>query len=400
MSIAAIAGVHEQAQSMSEKLVEWRRALHRYPELSFHEHRTMAFIAEQLQAIGLQAETGVGGTGVVAEIGNPESEHIVALRADMDALPISEANDCQYASNNSGVMHACGHDAHVACLLGAARILAQHHSRSPLPGRVRLLFQPAEESVNADNKSGATLLIEAGALKDVAALVGLHVFPMIPAGSVALRSGPVLAACDSFDAEIRGRGCHGAQPELGVDSIVLASQVVQQIQTVISRKVAATDTALVTVGGIRSSSYAPNVVAEAVEITGTVRYVEPRLHHVLREEIQRCLKAVEPLGGSYKLDYRHETPALVNDPQTTAVVSAAARELLGAEHVVEMQPMLGADDFSFYTEHAKCCYFALGAGIAGSESKFHSPGFDIDESCLPVGSALLAASAVRLLNSL
>jgi amidohydrolase len=390
----------ERARQLSPKLVGWRRAIHQNPELSFHEQNTAKYIFGQLAEMGLVGKSGVAGTGVTVDIGSRANTNVVGLRADIDALPIAEENRVDYCSKVNGSMHACGHDAHVACLLGAAYLLHEQWRDSTLPGRIKLLFQPGEESVNADKKSGATLMLESGATEGMKALVALHVFPGMPVGKVALRSGPILAACDSFDIVIQGKGCHAAQPDLGVDAVVLASQAVQALQTIVSRRLPAADMGLLTIGGIRSSSYAPNVVAESVELTGTVRYMDPKMGDFFIDEIKRALAVVDALGGSFTLDYHRDTPVLSNDSRVTEVVTKTVQNTLGGEALTPFPDLLGAEDFAYYTQHVPCCFFGLGVGIPNSPRQLHSPTFDINEEALPIGAALLAKSALTLLESL
>lgn len=387
----------KQAQALANGIISWRRTIHAQPELGFAEHETAKLIAGAMRKMGYDVRENVGGTGVVASMRTPGYEGpFVGIRADMDALPIPEQNQCTYASKN-GAMHACGHDAHVACALGAAKLLSNALATGELTDfAVKFLFQPAEEIVNAEGKSGATLLMEAGALHDVRALIALHVFPNVPAGVIALRSGPLLAACDTFALKVKGKGCHGAFPEQGVDAIVLATQLVQALQTLVSRRKPANDAAILTVGGIRSSTFAPNVVADEVELTGTVRYFKPEIHELFRAEFKRVCSMVETAGGSFELEYKYETPALNNDPATTAVVKATAEELLGNEAVIQIGQHLGADDFSYYTNVVPSCYFVLGVQRPDRETELHSPDFDLNEEALPIGSAVLAQSAIAL----
>jgi amidohydrolase len=387
----------QQAQSLANGIIAWRRTIHAKPELGFAERETAKLVADALRKMGYEVQENVGGTGVVASMRTPGyNGPFIGIRADMDALPIVETNACDYAAKN-GAMHACGHDAHVACALGAAKLLSNAvATREVTDFAVRFLFQPAEETVNADGKSGATLLMEGGALKDVARLIALHVFPKVPTGMIAVRSGALLAACDTFTIKVKGKGCHGAFPEQGVDAIVLATQLVQALQTLVSRRKPANDAAVLTVGGIRSSSFAPNVVADEVELTGTVRYFAPEIRELFRREIERACTMVEIAGGSFELKYQHETPALNNDPGTTAVVKATAEALVGSSNVLEVGQQLGADDFSFYTSKVPSCYFVLGVNRPDRETELHSPDFDLNEEALPIGAAMLAQSAIAL----
>jgi amidohydrolase len=396
MTISLTPSLVEQAHALANGIIAWRRTIHANPEVGFQEHQTSKLIADTLRKMGYDVQDGVGGTGVVATMrAEGYDGDFVGIRADMDALPIVEANKCEYASKN-GAMHACGHDAHVACALGAAKLLSNAIQLKQAKLAVKFLFQPAEEIVNADNKSGATLLMEAGALDKVKSLIALHVFPGVPCGSIALREGFLLAACDTFKIKVKGKGCHGAQPEQGIDAIVIATQLVQALQTLVSRRKPANDAAVLTVGGIRSSSYSPNVVAEEVELIGTVRYFKPEIHELFRSELRRTCEIVNHLGGTFELEYQHETPALNNDGEVTAMVRATAERLLGKAAILEIGQQLGADDFSFYTNRVPCCYFILGVGREDRATDLHSPDFDLNEAALPVGAAILAESAIAL----
>jgi|SRR5579883_1386141 len=383
----------ERARLIEPEIIGYRRHIHANPELSFKETRTAAYVAEKLKSFGLAPKSGVGQTGVIVDIG--EGAEAIAIRADMDALPIQESNDVPYCSKNEKVMHACGHDVHTACALGAARLLAD---RPPANGRIRIIFQPAEEATNSDGISGAGLMLRDGALDGIASVVALHVFPEIAAGKIALRSGPVLAAADKFDLKIQGKGSHGAWPHLGVDAIAIAAQVVQAIQLVVSRRISALEPAVITIGGMRSTTFAPNIIAEAVEMTGTVRYFHKQTQPVLRREIENACRIAEALGGSYELRYISENPAVVNDQFVVAAVDAVARQMLGEESIEEASMHMGAEDFSFMSEQVPSCFIYLGAAIEGDQRMLHTSSFDVDEKALSVGAALLTASALSLLR--
>jgi amidohydrolase len=320
----------------------------------------------------------------------------------MDALPIEEDPGNPCCSKVKGVMHACGHDAHTARGLGAAMILKDlfGDAQNKIKGGVRFLFQPAEEQTNEDGKSGATLMMEDGAIEGLSSLFGLHVFPQVPVGVVGLRAGAMLAACDTFDIKIRGKGCHGGYPQEGVDAVVLASQVVQIIQTIMSRRKSALSPAVLTLGGIKSSTYRPNIVSEEVEICGTVRYFDPALSALIKAELIRAVSIVEPLGGSFEINYINENPALINDPGMVALAQQAADKILGKDHVIEPTLQMGAEDFSFYCEKVKSCFIILGSEIEGAPRSIHTPQFDIDERALPLGAALLAECALLSLMEL
>jgi IAA-amino acid hydrolase len=385
-------GLLQRAQALQETLREIRRKVHQHPELGFQEVETARLAAEHLRRLGLEVREGVGRTGVVGTLGS--GRPCIALRADMDALPIQEGNEVLYASRRPGVMHACGHDAHVACLLGAAMLLAE---APPAQGQVRFLFQPCEEGGDAEGKSGAVRMVEDGAMEGVDAVVGLHVTSELERGQVGFRAGPLMAAADRFVATVRGRAAHAAYPHRGVDAIVLAAQVVLAIQTVVSRRLSPMDHGVITVGviqgGVRS-----NVVADEVRMEGTIRSFTPEVRSLLAAGLQDACRIVEPLGGSWDLQVVEGFPVTWNDPALTALVRAAAVEALGEEHVQEISPEMGSEDFSFLAQRAPGCYFYLGTRAPGEPPRpAHSPTFDIDEAALPVGAAVLAAAALRFL---
>ncbi len=381
-----------RAKALQPKLVKLRRQIHSHPELSFKERDTAKLITNVLFELGYEIRLGVGGTGVIGEIGEGRT---VVVRADMDALPIRETNECSYASKNEGVMHACGHDVHVTCALGAAMLIAE---MAPKNGRVRFLFQPAEETVNDDGKSGAVLVMESGAIHEAEAVIALHVDPRLPVGKIAVSEGPVLAACDSIDITVRGVGSHGAFPHMGVDAVVLAANVVQSLQTVVSRRTSALSPVVLTIGGIRSNTFRPNIIAEEVELTGTLRYFDAYLSELLPVEVQKACSLAEALGGSHEVRYNRDNPALVNDPQLTNLIRFVGKQVLGQASVAECGREMGAEDFSFYSEVLPSCFFFLGSAMEGSERKLHTPTFDIDESALPIGAAMLAEAALHFLT--
>ena len=397
--------LRELADKHFAAMRELRRTIHKNPELSFGENKTMALVADEMRRLGYAVKEGIGKTGLTAEfVGASQTSSEtpkVGIRADMDALPITEDNAHDYCSTNAGVMHACGHDAHTACALGAAMILADLNDAGLLPDygkQIRFLFQPAEESTNADGKSGASLMMEDGALEGIEALVGLHVFPNLPLGMIGLKEGALLAACDTFEIKILGKGGHGAYPEDGIDAIVLAAQAVQAIQTIVSRRKSALSPCVLTLGGMRSTTYAPNIIAEAVEITGTARYFEPNLHELICKELERSLEIVRALGGDFQLHYKNENPPLINDALMTDAVRQTASVLVGKENIVEPTLQLGSEDFSFYCQKTKACFAVLGAQIEGDTRNLHTPRFDIAADCLKTGAALLAGSALHYLS--
>lgn len=389
-----MADLLQRAQALQEALREIRRTVHQNPELGFQEVETARLAAEHLRRLGLVVREGVGKTGVVGTLGG--GRPCIALRADMDALPIQEENDVPYASRRPGVMHACGHDAHVACLLGAAMLLAED---PPARGQVRFLFQPCEEGGDAEGKSGAVRMIEDGAMDGVDAVVGLHVTSDLDRGQVGFRAGPLMAAADRFVATIRGQAAHAAYPHRGVDAIVLAAQAILAIQTVVSRRLPPVEHGVVTVGLIRGGVRS-NVVAGEVYMEGTIRSFTPEAREQLLAGLHASCRVVEPLGGSYELVLKEGFPVTYNDPDLTALVRAAAVSLLGEAQVREVPPEMGAEDFSFLAQRAPGCYFHLGIRTPGEPPRrAHSPTFDVDEEALPVGAAVLAAAALRFLGT-
>lgn len=385
----------DRANALKDKLVTLRRDLHEHPELCFQEVRTAQCVTETLHALGIESKTRVARTGVVAYLG--EGEPRFALRADMDALPIQEANDVEYKSQQPGVMHACGHDAHVTCLLGAAMLLVEDFRRGRLKGTVKLLFQPAEEICSADEKSGGQLMVEEGALNDIEAVVGLHVISTLPANEVFVRAGPFMAAVDTFEAEVCGRGGHGAYPHQALDPIWLAAQVVNAIHGIVSRRMDPTKQGLISVCTIHAGT-ATNVIPESVALTGTIRSFDPSVRAQLHADLDRAFGVARAWGGDYALKILDGYPATVNDPRMAQFVREMAIDLVGAERVKEAELQMGAEDFSFMERAKPGTFFYLGAKKDALRRPHHSPVFDIDEAVLPTGAALLAEAARRYLS--
>ena len=392
----------EDARRFEADLVELRRDLHRNPELSFHESRTAGRAADTLEALGLEVRRGVGGHGVVVEIGSDEAGAgpVVALRADMDALPIRETNDVAYRSSSDGVMHACGHDAHTAMLVGAGRLLAASRDGGSLPtGTVRLLFQPAEEKADGDNRSGARHMVEAGAMDGVGAVFALHVGPHLPAGRIFTRQGGIMAGSDTFTAHVLGESSHAARPDEGVDAVVLAAHVVLAAQNGVARRLSPMQRGVLTLGTIRGGT-AENVLADRVSLDGTLRYFDPEVRKRLRDALRQALSVADALGGGHELELREGYPPTLNDPDMTDLAMEAARSLLGNDGVWEAEPMMGTEDFSILLEKAPGALLWLGAAPADRPRELHRPDMDIDESVLPIGAAVLAGCATRALSAL
>lgn len=380
------------ADRISDVLVGWRRDLHRHPELGFEERRTAELVAATLESLGLEVRRGVARTGVVAILRAPAPSHpAVLLRADMDALPIDEIPGREYGSTVPGRMHACGHDAHTAMLLGAATLLAAR--RAALRRHVVFCFQPAEEG-----GGGAREMIEAGVLEQVetAEAYALHVWSQFPAGTVHVRPGAIMAAQDEFRARLVGRGGHGAQPHRALDPIVAAAHAVVALQAVVSRSVDPIQPAVVTVGSFHAGS-APNVIPDDARLEGTLRSFDPDVRRVLRERVRDTIDGCARAAGcAAEFDLRPGYPAVVNDPAAVERVRRVAKEVFGADRVVETEPMAAAEDFAYFLERVPGAFVFLGAGNAarGITAPHHAPSFDIDESILPRGAELLARLAM------
>ncbi|HEY9843303.1 MAG TPA: amidohydrolase, partial [Candidatus Obscuribacterales bacterium] len=387
------------ARGFEADLIAWRRHLHQHPELSGEEAATAAFVAEQLQNLGLRPVTGYAGThAVTALIEGAAAGPCVALRADMDALPIQELNQHAYCSSRPGVMHACGHDAHTTMLLGAARLLMAR--RQNLAGSIRLIFQPAEERSDGD---GAEALVRAGILAypPVAAIFALHVFPELPAGTLGTRSGPILASADRFLVTLYGRGAHAARPHQGIDPILMAAQAVSALHHLVSRRIDPLSPAVLTIGWIRGGA-TENVIPEKVCFGGTVRTLDPDLREQIPGWIRQTLDGIAAAhGGRAELEYELGSAPVVNEAGATAFSFKVLDQLLGPDQVVRLpEPSMGGEDFGAYLEQVPGCFIRIGTRPPAQQSapSLHSPHFDIDESILALGSAALAALATEQLT--
>ena len=372
-------------RALQPQLVEWRRQIHQKPELGFQEKITAEFISQKLQNWGIAHQTGIAETGIVAIMKGekPGNGKVLAIRADMDALPIQEQNEVPYCSQHDGVMHACGHDGHTAIALGTAYYLNQH--RQDFSGTVKIIFQPAEEG-----PGGAKPMIAAGVLKnpDVDAIIGLHLWNNLPLGTVGVRAGALMAAVELFRCTIFGKGGHGAIPHQTVDSVVVAAQIVNALQTIVSRNVNPIDSAVVTVGELHAGT-AVNVIADTARMGGTVRYFNPDLAGFFKERIQQIIAGIcQSHGANYDLDYIHLYPPVINDAGIAALVRSVAEAVIETPIgiVPECQTM-GGEDMSFFLQEVPGCYFFLGS--ANPEKKLnyphHHPRFDFDETALPMG---------------
>jgi len=387
--------VRNLMQQYTPTLTEFRRDLHMYPELSFKEHQTTKKILEALAELDVEVLDLGLETGVVADIHGSGDGRTVALRGDIDALPIYEENDVPYRSTVDGVMHACGHDVHTSSLLGAAMILSQ--MRDKFRGTVRLLFQPAEE-IN----EGARLLIDRGAMQNptVDAVFGLHTTPMFSAGEVAVKAGGLMAAVDTIRITVKGVGGHGAIPNATVDPIVAACSMVSSLQSIVSRNVNPLDSVVVSMGTI-NAGIANNVIPEEVKLTGTARSFEPSVREQLPDLVRRVVEnSVAAYGAQAEVEYIYHLPAVYNDDGLTDLAASVVAEVCGESGVVDPQPSMGGEDFALYMQHAPGFFYWLGTGNKekGFVHQWHNPRYDTDEDALPIGAGVLATSALRYLS--
>jgi amidohydrolase len=383
----------DQSQQIQEQLTRWRRAIHRHPELGFEVHQTAELVATALADLGLEVKRGVGKTGVVGYLG-PGEGRVIAIRADMDALPIQEENQVAYASQVPGCMHACGHDAHTAMLLGAATLL----SRQKLSGQVRFLFQPSEEVADEEGISGAPRMIADGALDGVDTVIALHVDSSLDTGHVCVGEGWVGAAVDTFRANVIGRGGHGAFPHQAIDPIWLTTHVLNALYALPSRRVAPLQPAVVSVGVIRGGS-ADNVIPDAVYLEGTLRSFADEVREQLIREVEHAMLITRALGGDYDLDVERGYPASYNHPSVVGWLRQVAGDLVGEERVCSEQKSMGAEDFSFMAKAARGAMFRLGVKYPGTAQRYlHTATFDLDEAALPIGAAILAEAARRFVR--
>lgn len=365
----------------AQEIIAWRRHFHKYPELSFKEEKTSRYISGLLQKFGLEVQTNVGGYGVIACLYGQKPGPTVALRADMDALPLQDEKNAPYSSTAPGVMHACGHDGHMSMLLGAARYLAAHASE--LRGEVRFLFQPAEESV----PGGALRLLQEGGLRGVDQVYGLHLWTGFPTGTLFVRSGPLMAASDHFDLLIQGKGGHGAMPHQTVDAVVTAAQAVTQLQTVVSRRISPLQPAVLTIGSFHAGSIY-NVIAERAELKGTVRTFEQTVRNQIKELMEQTLQGVcSGSGATFDFDYLYGFPPVINEPTATDRLRTSAAKVIDTDNIRDMEPVMVGEDFGRYLEQVPGCFAFIGCG--GPDSyPHHHPKFDIDERALEIGTKI------------
>jgi amidohydrolase len=380
----------DKAQALQETLIKLRRTIHMQPELGFEEFKTSALVASTLSDLGIEFQTGVGKTGVVARLGNGNGP-VIGIRADMDALPILETNDVPYRSQVPGKMHACGHDAHTTMLLGAAMLLKDESFH----GEIRLLFQPSEERADEEGVNGAPRMIEDGAVNGLDAVIALHVNSQVDCGKIEYRAGQMLANADRIKGKVKGKGGHGAAPHLAIDPIFLAAQVVTALQGVVARRVKPIEPAVVTVGSIHGGT-AYNVIPGEVELDLTLRSVSDEVRQQLIQEVERAFSVARTLGGDYEIEVIKGCPALYNDSTVTQWLKDTASALIGADNVIEREPSMGFEDFAYMAQACRGAMIFLGTKAPGGPPRFgHHPEFDIDEAAMPIGSAVLAQTALR-----
>ncbi|MGB6036329.1 MAG: M20 family metallopeptidase [Cryomorphaceae bacterium] len=386
------------ADAALDDLIKIRRHLHANPELSFHEEKTAAYISAKLTELGISHKSGIGGHGIVADIVGDTDGKVVAVRGDMDALPITELNEVAYSSKNEGIMHACGHDVHTTCILGAAGLLQER--KSSLQGTVRLIFQPAEERI----PGGASLMIKDGALKkpDVQLIFGQHVYPDMEVGNVGFKPGMYMASADELYITIKGKGGHAGLPHKCIDTILLASHVVTAIQQLVSRRAIASTPTVVSIGKFIGNG-ATNVIPDEVKLEGTIRTMNEKWRFELHDLLKDLVSGIcTSMGGSAEIEIRRGYPALINDNDLTVWAKQKAIELLGDEHVHDLDLRMTAEDFSYFAQEIPACFYRLGTSNAskGLGAPLHTGRFDIDEDALRIGSSLMATLAAKALEEL
>jgi amidohydrolase len=372
-------------RALFPEIVAWRRDLHEHPELAYAETRTAARVVELLAGTGLEMRTGLGGTGVIATTAARPGPTVL-LRVDMDALPIQEDSAAPYASRRPGVMHACGHDGHVAMGVGAARALATR----ALARRVRVLFQPAEEG-----EGGAQAVVRDGALDDVDVVLGVHLWNELPVGTIGVKAGPLMAAVDRLRISVRGRGGHGGKPHRAADPVVAAAHVVVALQTVVAREVSPIEPAVVTIGSVHGGQ-AFNVIPDEVVLTGTIRTFDAALRRSMPERIRRVAGGVaEALQCRAEVEVKEGNPPVVNDAAVAEMARGVAARVVGEHGVVRPEPTMGGEDMAIYFERVPGCFVFVGSAnpARGLDQPHHSPRFDFDEEALAIGCEFLVAAA-------
>jgi len=385
------------AKEIHGNVIENRRHLHANPELSFHEYQTSAYVAQKLDELGIKYQK-MANTGLVAIIkGNKPSDAVVALRADMDALPIVEANEVPYKSKNAGVMHACGHDAHTSSLLGTAKILTE--LKNEFGGTIKLIFQPAEEKL----PGGASMMIKEGVLENPKpdAVIGQHVMPLIEAGQVGFRSGKYMASTDEIYVTVHGKGGHGAQPQQNIDPVLITSHIIVALQQIISRVADPKTPSVLSFGKVIANG-ATNVIPNEVYLEGTFRTMDEDWRARAHEKMKKMAEGIaEAMGGSCDFNIVRGYPFLINEEKLTAEIRAYAEDYLGKENVLDLDIWMAAEDFAYYSQVSDACFYRLGTGNKerGITSSVHTPTFDVDEESLKLSTGLMAYIALKQLGN-
>ncbi len=385
----------EKTKEYFPEAVKIRRYLHKCPEPCFKEHKTSAYIADYLKKCGLEVRTGIAGTGIKAILRGAKEQPVVGIRADMDALPITEKTGLEFQSSHQGFMHACGHDAHMTNVLMSAKLLSE--IKDKIPGTIVFIFQPCEEGAPDGSASGADRLIKEGILDNpkINAMVGLHVMPGYPAGTAALREGPIMANVASVYITVNGKSSHGAFPHQGVDAIYAAACAITQFQSLISRRRDPNERAVLTIGKI-NGGVRLNVIADKVEMEGTVRTFSFETQDMIEKGMENILKGLQTaLGITYEFKFEKTSQYVKNDKNLTNRVLPVFKKLLGDQHVVITDPVTVGEDFSAYSHRIPSFFFFLGAG---EEGNLHSPTFSVDEKILQYGPLLLSSAALEFLK--
>lgn len=389
--------VRQLAENIHADVVKNRRHIHANPELSFQEYQTSAFVKSRLDELGIPYQN-MADTGIVALIrGNKPSDAVIALRADMDALPITEANEVEYKSKNAGVMHACGHDVHTSSLLGTARILAE--LKEDFAGTVKLIFQPAEEKL----PGGASLMIEQGVLENPkpAAVIGQHVMPLIQTGKVGFRSGKYMASTDEIYVTVHGKGGHGAQPQQNIDPVLISAHIIVALQQIVSRVADPKLPTVLSFGKVTANG-ATNIIPNEVYLEGTFRTLDETWRKQAHEKMKKMAEGIaEAMGGSCDFKIMNGYPFLVNEEKLTAQARACAEDYLGKENVEDLDIWMAAEDFAYYSQVSDACFYRLGTRNEdkGITSSVHTPTFDIDEKALAISTGLMAYIALKQLGN-
>ena len=407
--LTAQQSIQQDILEIEDKLIEWRRDFHQNPELSNREFKTAEKIAKHLTDIGLQVETNIAKTGVIAILEGDQPGKVIAIRADIDGLPVTERNDLDFKSEvkttflntETGVMHACGHDTHIAILMATAEVLSKHKDK--IKGRIKFIFQPAEEGPPPGEEGGAKLMIKEGVLENpkVDAIFGLHINSQTPVGTIKYKTGGIMASVERFVINVRGKQTHGSQPWSGVDPILISAKIIDGLQTIISREADLTnEAAVITVGKITSGTRF-NIIPESSEMIGTVRTLDPKMREMIEKRMKDMVEGIaKAYGGEASIIFQNNTSITYNDEELTARILPSLQTVAGEENVIIMKATTGGEDFSFFQEKVPGVYFFLGGMTAGNTESFphHTPDFMIDESGLLLGVKAFTQISIDYLN--